>query len=439
MAAVAAALFADLIPLYPVYAVMFADPTVPGAGLNPAQISALFIIWSVTSFVAEVPSGIVADRLSRRRLLMISPVITGGGFALWTFTPSFVAFAVGFVLWGVGGSLRSGTAQALLYYELDELGLAARYVRVAGRVRAAEAIGVLAGTALAGPLLAVGGYPAAGVAAVLSCLLAATAAWVLPETPRHLRRRRSEADDPTVAIAPGAIAPGAIAPGADDQTVADAATPGWRGIVGDARRHLRTHPVVRRMLVLVVALTWVGALDEYLPFLAESFLGEGDSSPASVAVLMLVVGVGDVVGGLAAYRRVTMRTLGGWLGVAALCLLAGAWWASGAMSGVVWQPAGMVLVAIAFGVFGWALVVADALLQDRLSARSRATVTSVAGVGEEAVAILAFASWALGSVWLSPPALFAMAATPYLVLSLVIWSASIRSGTGAMTSRASGR
>ena len=103
MAAVAAALFTDLIPLYPVYAVMFADPTVPGAGLNPAQISALFIIWSVTSFVAEVPSGIVADRLSRRRLLMISPVITGGGFALWTFTPSFVAFAVGFVLWGVGG------------------------------------------------------------------------------------------------------------------------------------------------------------------------------------------------------------------------------------------------------------------------------------------------------------------------------------------------
>ena len=35
------ALLEDLIPLYPLYAVLFADPGIPGAGLGPAEISAL--------------------------------------------------------------------------------------------------------------------------------------------------------------------------------------------------------------------------------------------------------------------------------------------------------------------------------------------------------------------------------------------------------------
>ncbi len=42
----------DLLPLYSVYALLFADH-----GLAVAQVSSLFIIWSLTSFVLEVPSG----------------------------------------------------------------------------------------------------------------------------------------------------------------------------------------------------------------------------------------------------------------------------------------------------------------------------------------------------------------------------------------------
>lgn len=48
----------------------------------------------------EVPFGALADRLSRRSLVMVAPGCTAAGFALWTFLPSYPSFAVGFVLWG---------------------------------------------------------------------------------------------------------------------------------------------------------------------------------------------------------------------------------------------------------------------------------------------------------------------------------------------------
>ena len=74
-----AALFEDLIPLYPVYAILFADATVPGAGLTAAEISALFAIWSLSTVIVEVPTGVLADRFSRRRLLVAGPLVAGAG------------------------------------------------------------------------------------------------------------------------------------------------------------------------------------------------------------------------------------------------------------------------------------------------------------------------------------------------------------------------
>ena len=55
-----------MIPFYALYAVLFADH-----GLTVAQISSLFAIWSLTGFLLEVPSGALADIVSRRGLLML--------------------------------------------------------------------------------------------------------------------------------------------------------------------------------------------------------------------------------------------------------------------------------------------------------------------------------------------------------------------------------
>ncbi|GAB3373466.1 hypothetical protein GCM10027452_31840 [Micromonospora halotolerans] len=108
------AFLTDLVLLYPVYTLLFAD-----TGLSVGQISSLFVLWSAAGILLEVPSGAWADAVSRRLLLCLAPLLTAAGFALWVLVPSYPAFAAGFLLWGAGGALRSGALEALVWTELD--------------------------------------------------------------------------------------------------------------------------------------------------------------------------------------------------------------------------------------------------------------------------------------------------------------------------------
>ena len=108
--------------LYPVHTLLFSD-----TGLSVWQISSLFVIWSVSGLVLEVPSGAWADATSRRRLLVIGPLPTSAAFALWVGSPGYWVFAVGFLLWGLKGALTSGALEALVYDELQRLGATEQY------------------------------------------------------------------------------------------------------------------------------------------------------------------------------------------------------------------------------------------------------------------------------------------------------------------------
>ncbi|MGW0585887.1 MFS transporter, partial [Streptomyces sp. NPDC002920] len=166
----------EFVLLYPVYALLFAD-----TGLSVWQISSLFVLWSLTGVLLEIPSGAWADAVSRRLLLWLGPLLGGAGFALWVLFPSYWAFAAGFVLWGVRGALSSGALEALVYEELELLGAADRYARVTGRSHAAGQLAAMAAMGLAGPVFAAGGYPAVGAASVLACVLCAATATRFPE------------------------------------------------------------------------------------------------------------------------------------------------------------------------------------------------------------------------------------------------------------------
>ena len=68
----------EAMPVFPVYALLFAD-----AGLSVAQISVLLALWSVVGLVLEVPSGAWADTVSRRALLAGGAVVYAAAFATW--------------------------------------------------------------------------------------------------------------------------------------------------------------------------------------------------------------------------------------------------------------------------------------------------------------------------------------------------------------------
>jgi MFS family permease len=378
----------DLVVLYPVYVLLFAH-----TGLSVAQISSLFIIWSVTGFVLEVPAGVCADAVSRRLMLAVGPLLSAAGFALWIGIPSYGAFAAGFVLWGAEGALQSGAMEALVYEELDRSGAAGRYAKTMGRAHAAGVGAVMTATAVAGPVLAVGGYVAVGVASVLAQLACAAVALAFPEC-----RSRVARDD--VAAGPGPSGGAEPAP----------AGLGYLPVLRSGLHEVRTDRSVLRALLLVPAVTAVwGGLEEYDPLLAKS-----TGVPAStVPLLIFLVSAGAAVGGLlaAAAQQITRTAFAVTLTFGAVAL------AAGALSG---RPAGFILIAAAFCVFQLASVAADARLQARISGPGRATVTSLAGLGTELATIVVFGIYATASTFAPHRTIFAFFSVPYVAVEAAL-------------------
>ncbi|MFI7026935.1 MFS transporter [Micromonospora sp. NPDC049900] len=362
----------DLILLYPVYVLLFAD-----TGLSIGQISSLFVIWSLAGLVLEVPAGAWADATSRRLVLTLAPLCSAVGFGLWTVLPSYPAFAVGFVLWGAGGALASGALEALVYDELDHAGAADRYARTIGRARTTGTAGVLGSILLAGPVLGLGGYPAVGAASVVACLLAAAVATRFSE-------HRRPAAEPSQPDEPG----------------------WWQGLrlgVAEARGNRTVRAAV--LLVAVVGAIW-GALEEYLPLVAR----DTGVALTTVPLLLLVVTLGQMVGGLLAPAGQRLRT-GGYallLAASAVALAAGA---------LLRRPVGFLLVAAAFAGFQLALVLADARLQARIGGPARATVTSLAGMLTDLTTIAVYVGFGLLATATDNVWAFALAVVPYLLVA----------------------
>lgn len=314
--------------------------------------------------------------MPRRRLLTAAPALSGAGFALWTFLPSYPAFAAGFVLWGAGSSLRSGTLEALVHDELAAVGAPDRFPRLLGRSRALGTVAEMAATALAAPVLALGGHRAAGIASVLVCAAGVLVARAFPESRPPGRGERSGQAEPE---------------------------PGFWQVLGAGWTEVRTVRPARRAVLLVSVLTGALAYDEYVPLLAAST----GAAAAQVPLLVLLVSAGAAAGNWCVGRG-PARTAPAL--VLAVCALV-----AGALSG---SAAGLVLVAAGYGLCTWAATTAEARLQERVSDRARATVSSMAGFGSEVVSVLTFAAYGAGSLWFGPGPLFALAALPYLAIAL---------------------
>ncbi|MEV4543956.1 MFS transporter [Micromonospora echinaurantiaca] len=452
------AFLSELVLLYPVYALLFSD-----TGLSVWQISSLFVIWSASSILLEVPSGAWADAVSRRLLLCLAPLVSAVAFALWVIVPSYPAFAVGFVLWGAGGALASGALEALVFTELDRLGAAGRYARTIGRARTAETLAVLASIVLAAPVLAAGGYPAVGAASVLACLLAAAVATRFPEHrtpapvspgpsgaapvspapsgaapvspapsgaapvspaptgPAPLRPAPTPAPSGVARTDPAATDPPAGATGAAGGPEPEEDDLGWWASLRAGLAEVRADPAVRSAVLLVAAVTAVwGALDEYTPLLAR----DTGVAAETVPLLLLLTWVGVSVGGLLAPAGERL----GRRGQAALLAFAGLALAAGALLG---RPVGFVLIGLAFCGFQLASVLAEARLQARITGPGRATVTSLAGMGTDLTIIVVYAGYGLVATAAGNGVAFAVAAAVYPLLAVPLALRGRRRGAPA--------
>jgi|SRR3989344_1013543 len=107
--------FGDFTPIVPYMALFFIQHNI-----SVSQISLLFLLWALSILVFEIPTGMLADKVNRKTILIASRVLKLCCFAVWLAWPSFAGFAVGFILWGIATALDSGAFQAFLYDHLHD-------------------------------------------------------------------------------------------------------------------------------------------------------------------------------------------------------------------------------------------------------------------------------------------------------------------------------
>lgn len=384
----------DLLPIYALYGVLFADH-----GLNTAQISLLLAIWSVTAFLLEVPSGAWADTVSRRGLLVLSSVLQAACFALWMLAPSLLGFALGFLVWGIAGALESGTFEALIYDDLVARGEPTAYARIMGWTRGAQEGTVLVAILAAAPLFALGGYALVGWVSVGIGLLHTLTALALPSAPVAISAAAVDdlEDEQAPPVGPHVKA-GAL-PAAGPQPDSPRSTSSrYLSMLETGLSEALCVRRVRRGVLLGALLYGVTAFDEYFGLLAVS----GGVSTSTSALLVGVTVAGSLIGSLLAGRTevVSSRTLAVVLFVAGIGFVTGSF-AVGMAAGPALVWVGFVGIGIAYGVVFNAEVIAGARLQEAIEGPARATVTSVSGLLSEIVALGVFAFVAIATQWLA--------------------------------------
>ncbi len=167
--------------LFTMMGTVFSIYVILEAGLSPFRLLMLGTALELTILLFEVPTGVVADTVSRRLSVIVGLALTGLGFAITGAFQEFALLVAGQSLWGLGWTFMSGAEEAWITDEVGEPAAAPIYLRGAQ----AWQVGALAGIPAAVGLGAFGlGLPlvASGIGFGILALVLVV---VMPETNFH--------------------------------------------------------------------------------------------------------------------------------------------------------------------------------------------------------------------------------------------------------------
>jgi DHA3 family tetracycline resistance protein-like MFS transporter len=122
-------------------------------GLGPFELVLVGSVLEGSVLLFEVPTGVVADAVSRRLSVLIGFFLTGAGFLLYA-VPSFAVVLAGQVVWGVGATFISGANVAWLVDEIGEDEARPLFLRAAQLAQTWAFVGIVASVALGAVSLA---------------------------------------------------------------------------------------------------------------------------------------------------------------------------------------------------------------------------------------------------------------------------------------------
>ncbi len=327
--------FKELMPIYPIYLLMFEQK-----GLSLVQISALLAIWTVPGILLEIPTGILADHWSRKNLILLGSLLKAGCYLLWLFSQGFGFYAAGFLLWGMGGALGSGSEEALLFDSLKSERREDSFDRIYGKGRFLSGISTIFASLLGGYIGMKFGF---GIALSISILFALISAVIVASMREiNLYKENVERKDTL------------------NQSV---------------RFLLGKKDILLFALISLLVITTAGVLDEYDQLIAKEFGLSIALIGGWTAVRFLLTSLG----GILAYRirkriEKLLHSQDRMVPIIILCIAAaGLLMTAGIFRLLIF----MVLYGLYYFVMAAADVIQEDYLQQRIEAEGRSTVHSI--------------------------------------------------------------
>ncbi len=140
--------FYSLIPAYVIERLFWEQ-----RGMTIQMVVYTEIIYAITIVFLEIPTGIIADKWGRKKMVVLNAFLGCCGIFILVFSTKFWHFAVVAFLAGIGGSACSGAENALLYDSLLKSGKEQSFEKHLGRLKMYEFLAIIL-AALSGSLMA---------------------------------------------------------------------------------------------------------------------------------------------------------------------------------------------------------------------------------------------------------------------------------------------
>ena len=138
------------------------------ANLSPSQLILIGVFQGIVSLFFEVPAGVIADTVSRKKALLISHILMGSAMLSTGLVTTFPLLVLTQMVWGIAWSFASGADVA---YITDELNEPKKISRVLTRAARADLEGSALSIILVGLLAAITSLQTAMIAAGVGMLM----------------------------------------------------------------------------------------------------------------------------------------------------------------------------------------------------------------------------------------------------------------------------
>ncbi len=118
------------------------------AQLSAIQLVLVGTVLELSIFLFEIPTGVVADAVSRRLSVILGVFLIGAGFLLEGALPIFATILLAQVLWGLGYTFTSGATQAWITDEIGEAAAGPAFLRASQLADLAALLGISLGVFL---------------------------------------------------------------------------------------------------------------------------------------------------------------------------------------------------------------------------------------------------------------------------------------------------